>query len=461
MKILMKNIISMLPLCMIIPAVLFSCVSGDTDNFDMAQTNAESATVLLEETKVYNHSINNGLPVVVIDTQKGQQITRRRAGNDIPAYIRITDPDEIYGEGLYEGHIEIRGRGNSSWGMPKKSYNFQLAAPTRIFDMYPSTSWMLSANYSDKSLMRNYTAYEFARDLGAEFAAENRFVDLVLNGEYMGTYTLGERIRAAPGRLDLPRLRADTTDSYELSGTYILEINSTDKYDADEIIFMSETVKNTHFWSVRQPGSDSISDAAFRYIESYILAAEAALFGENFKDPTSGYRVFIDTASFIDWYIVNEFYKNVDAGFHTSVYFYKPRGGKLHMGPVWDFDLGAGNADYAGCDDPEGWYVRNSAWFIRLFSDESFALEFKERWNYIKNNGYFEVFFNRIDETAEIIKKSAEANFKKWQILGEYVWPNASLIQPVWERTSYQSEIDYLKLWLELRFEWLDAEINK
>jgi hypothetical protein len=125
---------------------------------------------------------------------------------------------------------------------------------------------------------------------------------------------------------------------------------------------------------------------------------------------------------------------------------------------VWDFDLAAGNADYLTGDDPEGWFVRYSVWHSRLFECEAFAREFKDRWNYVKNGGYFERLFRRIDETADMLRRSAEMNFQRWPILGHYVWPNAN--NP-WGRTTYQHEIDYMKEWLALRFEWLDKEINK
>jgi len=128
------------------------------------------------------------------------------------------------------------------------------------------------------------------------------------------------------------------------------------------------------------------------------------------------------------------------------------------MGPIWDMDLGAGNADYRSGEDPKGWYVRTGTWFVRLFEDEVFEQEFKDRWNYLKDNGYFDAFFQRLDDTAKMLEKSAEMNFGKWPILGRYVWPNAGNVS---QRTTYQSEIDYLKDWLTRRFEWMDKEINK
>ena len=422
-------------------------------------------TVVHEKTQaardyvIYVDSRTSSIPTVVIDTKNGDRI--RDKNNAVTAHMKIIDVGHNpKGTGLYDGEIEIRGRGNSSFGMPKRGYNFEIAEKTAIFGMAPSRDWMLIANFSDKSLMRNYTAYEFARDLGMDFAPRLKFVDLILNGEYLGTYCVGERIKVDTGRLDFPKVKADTTDEYELTGTYVLEVNSTDKWNSNEIYFETSkiNVRRQHFLVIQQPGAANLSDAAYEYIANYVNEAEDALFGNNFKDPETGYRAYLDTASFIDWYLVNELYKNVDAGFHTSVFMYKPRGEKLHMGPVWDFDLGGGNADYSGCDDPEGWYVRYADWINRLFEDKAFAQEFKDRWNYIKNNGYFDVFFKRIDDTAAHIGSSAELNFSKWPILGVYVWPNAGNVQ---SRTTYQSEIDYLKEWLTLRIEWMDREINK
>lgn len=403
-------------------------------------------------------TIDNGIPVVIINTEDNRRIRDKDVRK--AAHIEIIDSrSNPYGIGLYSGAIEIKGRGNSSFGMPKKGYNLEIAEKVQILDMPSSRDWMLMANYSDKSLMRNYTAYELSRDMGAEFAAKLRYVDLVFNGDYLGNYVLGERVKIDDGRLNLEKIKADTTDEYELTGGYVLEVNSTDKYSPTEIIFETDKVKlrKGHFFSIKQPSAANITPEAYEYIKNYVNETENALFSDDFTNPETGYRAYIDTASVIDWYLVNELYKQVDANFHTSVYLYKPRGEKLHMGPVWDFDLGAGNADYSGCDNPKGWYVRNADWITRMFEDETFAAEFKERWNYVKER-YFDGLFKRIDDTAKFLEKSQKTNFERWPILGTYVWPNAGNVS---ERTTYQSEIDYLKEWLTLRIEWMDEEINK
>ncbi|GHU39550.1 hypothetical protein FACS1894105_14310 [Clostridia bacterium] len=125
------------------------------------------------------------------------------------------------------------------------------------------------------------------------------------------------------------------------------------------------------------------------------------------------------------------------------------------MGPVWDFDLGGGNADYAGASDIEGWYTREGVWFKRLFEDPEFVKETQKRWKEIYSV-YFPQMIKRIDSEANRIKSSAEMNFGKWKILGVYVWPNAGDVR---SRKTYQSEISYLKEWLTARAEWINDNI--
>ncbi|MCL2771898.1 MAG: CotH kinase family protein [Oscillospiraceae bacterium] len=422
--------------------------------------------------------LDNGIPVVVINTENNKKITSKSTYRN--ATLKIIDSAlNPYGEGLYDGAITIKGRGNSSWDMPKKGYTIEIADKAQILDMPSFDKWMLVANYADKSLMRNYTAVELYRDMGAAYSPRLRYVDLVLNGQYVGTYNIGELIDIGQGRLDFPKIKGSDTTKItskgqekiipastgdDLSGTYLLEVNSTDKYDTDEIIFETKKINWTaqtdgvgHFFSIKQPGAKNMSEDAYNYISDYVNKAEDALFSDDFTDPNKGYRAYIDPSTYIDWYIVNELFKQVDADFYTSVYMYKPRDGKLCMGPIWDFDLGAGNANYRGGDDPTGWYVRDCDWFTRLFEDPAFVQEFKDRWNYVKTH-YFNRMFERIDSTAALLDKSQAMNFAKWKILGVYVWPNADGFQ---SRTTYQDEVDFLKTWLKARIDWMDQEINK
>ena len=457
-------------------------VRTDTPAISLALHEPLEVTVLHERLQtaqdftIYVGSRCNGLPVVILNTQGGRQIESRTG--TIRANMRIIDntTHNPLGIGLFDGSIDIRGRGSSSWGMPKQGWSFNTIETAQLLDMAPGRTWALIANYADKSLMRNYLAQEFARDLGMAFAARNRFVDLILNGDYMGTYTITERVRIGEGRLNLPRLRYDMTDPYELTGSYVLELTARGRLRAGQVWFTTPVLSNPnayrHYlpdWAfawgfegdtfiIRQPRRErDLSQAAIDYITNYVIATENALFGDDFTCPDTGFRAYIDTPSFIDWYLVQELFRNVDGDFRLSTYLHKPRGGKLHMGPVWDFDIAAGNANYRGGYRTDDWYIRTGIWFARLFQCEAFEQEFADRWNYLMANGYFDRFFQRIDDTEAKLARSAEMNFERWPILGRWVWPNVAGYR---DRTTYQCEVNQLREWLTARIEWMDYEIN-
>ena len=434
-------------------------------------------TVLHERTgtkrdyTIYVGSRCNGLPVVILNTSAGRRIESR--SRTVPAHLTIIDSAaNPLGIGLYDGPIDIRGRGNSSWGMPKQGWSFSLPESTQILDMAPGRHWAFIANFADKSLMRNHLAYEFARDLGMAFAAQTRFVDLILNGDFMGTYTITERVRIGEGRLNLPRVtvRNGVPDAHDPSAfSYVIELTARNRLREGQIWFTTPILSEGYRyldtpWGfegssfiVRQPSREHRTPEVLAYIRDYVVATENALFGPNFTCPDRGFRAYLDMASFIDWYLVNELFRNVDGDFRLSTYLHKPPGGKLYMGPVWDFDIAAGNANYRGGYRVNDWYIRTSTWFRRLFECEGFYQEFADRWNYLMANGYFDRFFQRIDYTEAKLARSAEMNFQRWNILGRWVWPNVAGYQ---YRTTYQCEVEQLRDWLTRRVEWMDNEIN-
>jgi hypothetical protein len=379
------------------------------------------------------------------------------------------------------GEMIIRARGSVALSRPKRSFIIRTPddSDVQLLDMAAAEDWVLLSNFTDKTLMRNYIAHELYRDMGAIFSPKFRFVDLVLNGDYLGTYMLGERVKIDRGRLDLPKIWAHERERVridrmgretieirpastleELTGSYLLELKSTGEYANDEIIFETKRVKwsTGNYFRIRQPGIRNMSQEAYDYISNYVNETEDALFSDDFKNPETGYRAYINVETFIDWYIVNELFKRVDSDFSDNIYFYKPRDEKLAMGPVWDFENAAGNISFAGGENPEGWHVRSASWFARLFQDEAFVQECKDRWNEIKSQGLFEDMMERIDGTAKMLDKSQSVNFTRWGILGINIWPNDSGAS---SRRTYQSEVDYLKNWLAARIEWIDEEINK
>ena len=437
--------------------------------------------------------IDNGLPVMILETEDMRPIVVRReyVNARMKIFDSATDP---YREGIFENEpvdMIMRTRGSVAVHRPKRSFIVRTPDGERmpILDMPEGEDWVLLSNFTDKTLMRNFIAHELFRDMGAIFSPRMRFVDVVFNGSYAGTYMIGERVRIAPGRFDLPRIRAHEyvrTDGRltrnrilrgeivrydeagrrqivrpastpeELTGSYVLELKSTTSFQPHEIIFETNRIRwnRGSYFRIRQPGPNNLTLEAFNYISTFVNEAENALFSEHFTDPETGYRAFLDTATFIDWYIVNELFKRLDSDFTDNIYFYKPRDGLLSMGPVWDFEFAAGN--HAEAYNTEGWHVRGASWFTRLFECETFEQEFTDRWNHVKAN-YFDRMFALIDSTAERLEISQQVNFTRWPILGVSVWPNPPGAS---SRTTFQSEVDYLKDWLTARIEWMDSEIN-
>tara|TARA_B110000881_G_C18581671_1_gene522152 strand:+ start:183 stop:2033 length:1851 start_codon:yes stop_codon:yes gene_type:complete len=340
--------------------------------------------------------------------------------------------------------MKIRGRGNSTWGHPKKPYQLKADSKSPMLNMLEDKKWLFLAEYSDKSLIRN----KISLDLGAmsrlEYTPKGEYAEVFLNDEYNGTYLITQKVEVKSNRLNLP------------DNGYLVEIDQDYRLDADDIFFKPTIFTQKHnenVFNIKEPSVD-YNTAAFDLIKDYINNFEAALFGANFKDAQTGYQAYIDLPSFIDWYLVQEIAKSVDAKYYSSIYFnYIPGpGGKIKMGPLWDFDLSYGNVDYANSQYTNGFWIKENPWYKRLFEDPAFESEVKERFMYFYNNT--NVILDKIDEYAKQLERAQGKNYEKWPTLGTYVWPN-----PVYFDT-HAEEVSHLKDWVTKRMEWLHGEFN-
>ena len=391
------------------------------------------------------------LPIVKINTLDGLSISSKEDWKD--AVIDISNTlDESWR--LEEFDMEIKGRGNSTWSMPKKSYSLKLSSKKEILGMKKHKRWVLVANYSDKTLLRNYLASELGNNyFNSVWNPSFKSVHLILNGEYYGVYILGEQIKIDSKRVDIQsidEIEEDINGDGIVNlddGGFICEVNAR----MDEL-FNFTTTKGIKI-SLKEP--DEVSTDIQEKIMTVVQSAEDVLYGENWLDSETGYSKCFDIDSFVDWYIVNELTKNNDACFFSSVYFYYDPVDKLiHMGPNWDFDISCGNINYNGCDNPEGYWIKNSGWIKRMFGDSNFVSKVETRWKERREEIY-NYINTTIQENADCLAGAADLNFAKWNILGTNVWPNADGFE---ERTTYQSEVDYLIDWLNKRFEFLDKE---
>jgi hypothetical protein len=352
---------------------------------------------------------------------------------------------------LSAGALEVRGRGNTTWTMPKKPYRLKLAASGSLLGMPSSRHWVLLANYSDKTLIRNATAFEFARMVNMEYAPRSQFVSLEFNGAYQGVYQLTEHVRIAPERVNVPEMKVSDTSATAITGGYLIEV---DERRGEEFCFNSTMTPMIFCLSNPETLNDPAWAKQRAYIQSFIRQVDQAIFGPQFTDPTLGYAAYIDVESAIGYYLVNELFKNVDGNLRLSTYLYKKRGGLLTFGPVWDFDLAIGNVNYGNADRTDGWHVRTAPWFNRLFQDPVFANRVKTRWNQMATDGTLTRLVEYMRGRKSYLSVVQERNFEKWQILNIWVWPNRVVTG------SYDGEGLAMQNWLADRRAWLDAQFR-
>ena len=226
-------------------------------------------------------------------------------------------------------------------------------------------SWVLLANYTDKTNLRNEASFFMGRISNLEWTPRTHFVELFMNEVYCGTYQLCEKIKIADSRVNI------TDDGY------LMEIDQPDRIGPEDISFKT---KNLTF-CVKDPDIEKNGER-HKWISDYVNKAEEALLGSNFLDETEGYANYFDKVSFVDWYLINEITKNNDACFFSSCYLNITPGGKLKMGPLWDYDIALGNVNYNDNQSYEGFWIKKKVtWFSRMFEDPSFVALVKEQEN--------------------------------------------------------------------------------
>ena len=382
------------------------------------------------------------LPVLRITTDNAAPIVSREV------YItgQMSLVSNVAGAPAVNGGLQIRGRGNSTWDIhPKKPYRLKLTDKQSLLGMPSSKDWVLLANYSDKSLLRNAMALDLGTRMGFPWSPRSAFVEVYLNERYDGVYQLMENIKVAKDRVNIDELEEADVGADKITGGYLLEVDFR-----EDGLTMHSSIDDLPivFQSPEEP-----APAQEDYIKGYINEFEAVLHSPGFADPATGYAAYIDVDSFVRWYLVNEVFRNVDANMWSSCWMYKPRGGKIFMGPLWDFDLAAGNANYADAFKTEGWHIRNAPWFSRLFEDPAFAARVKLAWNEIKADE-LPAMFQAITAGSASLQQPQLNNFQRWPILETYVWPNYSI------PGSYAGEITNLKAWLTARIDWIDRQMN-
>lgn len=423
---------------------------------------------------------SSNLPIVLINTN-GQTIVDEP---DIVATMKIIDngignlnyvTDNTFN---YNGKINIEYRGNYSQTLPQKPYKIETVNDAgeninaSLLGMPAESDWALLANYNDKVFMRNQLAYDLSSQMG-HYAAKTKYCEVVINGSYMGVFVLSETIKRGNNRVAVAKLTADENTGLDLTGGYIIK---NDYWNAAEGWQLSNSPIDHPGLVVglayHYPKANTISAPQKAYIASFITTFENALYSSNFTSPTLGYAKYMDEASFIDYFIMNELTRNND-GFKKSAYFYKDKDGttsasKLFAGPVWDFDWAWKNINecsFLAVTNGSGWAhlvndcnpdVNGTGWFVRLLQDPNFQNHLRCRWNYLRTTTLSSAaLFNYIDNTALYLDQAQSRHFERWGNLGLATGAPEVDADPA----TFPGQITKFKNWITTRMNWLDANI--
>jgi hypothetical protein len=380
----------------------------------------------------------------------------------------ITDPFSHY-----NGKIGIEIRGQSSQQFPMKSYSIELwdnagnSTDKSLFGLPKESDWVLYAPYSDKTLMRNFLAYTMSREM-SRWSANCRFVEVILNGSYIGIYVFMEKIKRGSGRVNISKMAATDVSGDAVTGGYIFSIDKEPDGWFSSFKPYSTAANPKIQFSYIYPKLSSLVVEQSVYLKKYVDSFENALSKSTINGHQDDWRKFADEASFIDYLIVNEVSRNVD-GYRLSAFFYKDRdskNGKIFAGPVWDYDLAFRNANYCKGSDVEGWayafnttcpddYFQIPFWWNHFMNDKAFRENLRCRWKQLRQSGLSLDRINFLIDSIYILTNEArQRHYQKWPTLGKYVWPNPEPIPP-----SYGAEIDYLKSWIGNRIAWIDKNI--
>ncbi len=421
----------------------------------------------------------SNLPIVLIDTD----------GVPIPNEPKITAGMKVINNGTgqindildapneYHDFIGIELRGSTSQLFyDKKPYSIELRDDTGqendvpLLGMPAESDWALIAPLNDKTLIRDMLAYNFGLQV-MDWAPRARYVEVVINGSYEGVYMLIERIKRDKNRVDIQKIKTSDTTGVALTGGYILSFDKVNGGFGGDWVLPNAAIDGTQKESwvqVVSPKAEDIKPAQRNYIENTINQFDNDMAQWTPNEPgTPAYENWVDVDSWINYLLVNEITKNVDA-YRLSSYFYKNRDSidtKIHMGPIWDFNIALGLGDYCGGNDYTGWAKDFNEicggdqwvihfWWEKICREYTFQQKVKSRWQTLRAGVWKDQALTQmVDSLAQTLAQAQVRNFQRWPVLGQYIWPNAFV------GNTYQSEVNYLKTFLLNRAAWMDDNI--
>lgn len=355
--------------------------------------------------------------------------------------------------------MTIHVRGNTSRTFDKLGYRVNLVDQNGqnnrqpLLGMDAHHEWALHGPILDKTLMRNYMWYNIAGEI-MEYAPNVRFCELVLNGEYMGVYVLTEIITAGKdgSRLNLTVDAKDNT----FSG-YCLLLDRLDGEEHNHLKSLSTyTLRTKMKLEIVYPGFSNLTDELYEGIKQDFSAFEKALYSYDYDNNKYGYETLIDVDSFVDYFLINEFTCNYDAGW-LSTFIYKDIDGKYKM-CIWDFNSSCDN--YQQAVMPNNRYeMQNCLWFVMLCRDEAFIERCIDRYRELRQTYFSEEYlYHYIDEVVDYLGAAVERNYEVWGY--EFSEENDMLVPTERNPRTYEESIDNMKQFIHVRGTWLDENIE-
>jgi len=454
----------------------------------------------------------SNLPIVLIDSF-GSNIDYADR-NFHPVISVFINTDEVTGKAAitdpanWAGYGGMHIRGASTARYPKRQYRFETwdeygeDKDASLLGLPSESDWIIHGPWSDRTLMRNYQMYTWSNLVG-RYASRTIFVEVFTdydgNGriewdsgndgsstDYRGVYVLMEKIKRDNNRVDIEKLEPADNSEPEITGGYLFKKDwggagfTTDIYH-DHLIY----------WD---PEDYELTSTQKNWIKNYFDEFEQVLSGNmpgvTWNDPCDGYAAYIDVLSFVDHHILVELAKNVD-GFVLSTYLFKDRGGKINMGPIWDYNGSLGGADYFCNYNYYGWLYEFSPactnpcageygtfpkdnpnayeWYWRLFEDDEFLLKYADRWFELRENLFAtDNMLADIDNNVDLLTDNGapanpvNRNYARWDTLKDNLWPNYldNGCEPGYSHT-YDGYVQWMKDWLTNRLDWMDSAIDQ
>lgn len=414
-------------------------------------------------------SINTGgetIPGATLKDENGRETgyTTAPDGSDrITAYISTFNNESEYNHPTdasdFSSKVEIHIRGNSSRNFDKPGYAIKLITedgksnPYALLGMDEHQDWVLHGPFIDKTLIRNYMWYNIAGEI-MDYAPNVRFCEVMLNGEYRGVYVLAETITAGENGTRLNLTVDEKNNNY--SG-YALRLDRGSDNELKNLnSFSKYTLRTKNIIDIVYPGTSLLTPELTESIRQDFSSFEKMLYSYDFDNPGAGYEDYIDVESFIDFFLINEFTCNYDAGW-LSTYIYKDMTGKFRM-CIWDFN--------SACDNYQDSYIipnhlemQHCLWYVMLIKDEDFTDRIIKRYKQLRKTYFSEEYLNGyIDDCIEYLGDAIERNFSVW---GYTFKEEHDVLKPA-ERNarSYDGAVKQLKDFLRIRTEWLDENIE-